>query len=486
MSKICKNLSFNDCELAIARQAVDKIDAKIGRQIVQSPEIKQIINIVEQFLKAKKCLCYGGTAINNILPKYDQFYNKDIEIPDYDFFSDNALNYAKELADIYASKGFNEVEAKAGMHHGTYKVFVNFIPVADITYIPSELYKILHKDSIKISGIYYVPANYLRMSMYLELSRPEGDVSRWEKVLKRLILLNKTYPLKGIKCSELNFQRKMEDDKNNKLIYTTVLNTFIDQSAVFFGGYAINWYSKYMLKKEKHQLKEIPDFDVLFEEPEILAEILKENLKNVGLNKIIVRKHKAIGELVPINYEIIVNKETIAFIYKPIACHSYNIVHKNNIPIRIATIDTLLSLYLAFTYVDEPYYDKNRILCMCEYLFNVQAQNRLSQKGLLKRFTMSCIGKQVKKEDIRSEKNNKYAELKNKPNSKEYQEWFLKYTPVTKQTEKESPKNDEKAEKCRKTVKHTKTQNKTHKNKTHKNKTQKNKTQKTKNIFDIF
>jgi hypothetical protein len=32
------------------------------------------------------------------------------------------------------------------------------------------------------------------MSMYLELSRPHGDVSRWEKVYSRLELLNKAHP----------------------------------------------------------------------------------------------------------------------------------------------------------------------------------------------------------------------------------------------------------------------------------------------------
>ena len=35
------------------------------------------------------------------LPLEDQFYDKDIEIPDYDFYSPNALDDAKELADIY-------------------------------------------------------------------------------------------------------------------------------------------------------------------------------------------------------------------------------------------------------------------------------------------------------------------------------------------------------------------------------------------------
>ena len=79
-------------------------------------------------------------AINNILPKKDQFYNKDIEIPDYDFFSPNALKDAKDLADIYVDAGFTEVEAKAGQHFGTYKVFVNFVGIADITSIPKELF----------------------------------------------------------------------------------------------------------------------------------------------------------------------------------------------------------------------------------------------------------------------------------------------------------------------------------------------------------
>ena len=46
--------------------------------------------------------------------------------------------------------------------------------------------------------------------MYLELSRPDGDVSRWEKVLKRLSLFNKHYPLRGKNCSIEDIQRLFE------------------------------------------------------------------------------------------------------------------------------------------------------------------------------------------------------------------------------------------------------------------------------------
>ena len=72
--------------------------------------------------------------------------------------------------------------------------------------------------------------------MYLELSRPAGDVSRWEKVMKRLTLLNKHYPLTATQCSHINFQRKMADDKKTDEIYDIVQKTLIDQGVVFFGG----------------------------------------------------------------------------------------------------------------------------------------------------------------------------------------------------------------------------------------------------------
>ena len=57
----------------------------------------------------------------------------------------------------------------------------------------------------------------------------------------------------------------------------------------------------------------------------------------------------------------------------------------DNKVINVATIDTMLSFYLAFLYSDRKYYDKNRILCMSQYLFIVQQRNRLAQKGLLRR-----------------------------------------------------------------------------------------------------
>ena len=203
-------MALEELELQILRNAVDEIEETTKKEFVRSPEIQKLIEIVEKFLRKKKTVCYGGTAINNILPSEDQFYDKSLEIPDYDFFSPTAMEDAKELADMYASAGYSEIEAKSGVHKGTYKVFVNFVPVAEITQLDEEIFKNIYRDSINILGIRYAPPNYLRMAMYLELSRPDGDVSRWEKVLKRLTLLNKNYPLVGYDCDKVEYQRVME------------------------------------------------------------------------------------------------------------------------------------------------------------------------------------------------------------------------------------------------------------------------------------
>tara|TARA_B100000579_G_scaffold188729_2_gene153989 strand:+ start:2103 stop:3461 length:1359 start_codon:yes stop_codon:yes gene_type:complete len=434
------NISFEDKELEILRKAIDNATSIIGEKITQSEDVKKIIEILENFLRTHKTLCYGGTAINNILPEQDRFYNKNIEIPDYDFFTPTPIEYAKKLANLFYKAGYTEVEAKSAVHAGTYKVYVNFIPIADITYLESKLFNTLLKKSIKVNAINYCPPNFLRMALYIELSRPRGDVGRWEKVLKRLLLLNKNYPLKGKDCSKLKFQRDVDKNDsidNRNTIYRIARNSIINQGLVFFGGYALSLYGKYMPKYDRRNIFSIPDFDVLSEDPYKSARILKEQLEYEGFKNISINKKKSIGEYIAEHYEVMIDKDikggnVIAYFYKTTACHSYNVININGQKIKIATIDTILSFYLIFIYANREYYDDNRLLCMSEYLFKVQLKNRLQQKGLLKRFSISCLGTQKTLEDNRAERAEIYKELKNKgykQGSKQYEKHFMRYIP---------------------------------------------------------
>jgi hypothetical protein len=619
-------LSYDEKELEILREAVDVMEKRKGAQIIQDPKVKDIISTVEEFIARKKLVCYGGTAINNILPEDAQFYNKDIELPDYDFYSDNALDDAKELTDIYYKAGYEDVEAKSGVHHGTYKVFVNFTGIADITQMEPALFKTISRDAIIKKGIRYAPPDFLRMAMYLELSRPDGDVSRWEKVQKRLVLLNTHYPLKGYDCDKIEYQRGFEgatkantgeisisktksasrtktrsasrsrttvkkgggrsatrsvkalkrkaistvirkyhtlgaylkrlyhavpsheetmgdfkytvdedkvthryrliatyerllgaDDtfvlysmkasdldaspvtkksreaspatkkspgeakgsrsrsrspeysvnKSNVSyssnrekelaetdIYNIVRDAFIKNRAVFFGGYANILYSRYMPKHQRRIVQKIPDFDILSEDPRELCETVVRELTAHKYTDVKYTKHAGIGEVISEHYDIRIGDEVIAFLYKPLACHSYNTIRVNGDggagagageSIRIATIDTMLSFYLAFIYADRVYYDVSRILCMSQFLFDVQQHNRLKQTGLLRRFSINCYGKQPTLESMRFEKTEKYEELKGKRDSREFEEWFLRYIPYENAGAKGAKKTRKKA-----------------------------------------
>ena len=322
-----KKMNYNDCELTILRSAIDKIQSKTGKHLLHKPEVQKIIEIVENFLIKKKRICYGGTAINNILPEDLQFYDKSVELPDYDFFSPDPLNDAKELADIYFKENFTEVEAKAGMHGGTFKVFVNFIPVADITFMPDKLFKTLLKEAKKIDGIYYAPPDYLRMAMYLELSRPEGDTSRWEKVLKRLLLLNKRFPLYSRKCNKVEIQRMFDDPGklDEKKLFHLVKDTLVNEGVVFLGGYANRMYLRHHKGFRKYKYLMTPDFDVLSSNPEATSTIIKDKLKKNGYTNVRIIKRKPVGEIISESYQIRWNQERLVTIYRPLGCHSYNI-----------------------------------------------------------------------------------------------------------------------------------------------------------------
>jgi hypothetical protein len=455
-------MKFEDCELAILRNAVDETEKIKGEQTANSEDVKKILAILESFLKKKRLVCYGGTAINNILPKHAQFYNRDVEIPDYDFFSANALQDAKELADIYYQAGYVDIEAKSGVHQGTFKVFVNFIPIADITMLDHRIYANILKESIVIEGIHYAPPNYLRMAVYLELSRPEGDVSRWEKIMKRLNLLNEYYPFEVENCQIVDFQRNMDyskDMENTEKLYFVTRDALIQQGVIFFGGYATSLYSKYMPEKQRRLVREIPDFDVLSTDYEECANAIKKELEKNGFQNVTLVYHEAIGEIVPKNIEIVVNKDTVVFIYTPIACHSYNEIQIHGKKIRIATIDTILTFYLSFVYTGMPYHNKDRLLCMAKFLFEVEQKNRLKQNGLLKRFTIDCYGKQMTLQEIRAEKAEKYKELKNKRDSEEFELWFLNYKP-DRNSVKRNKTMKQRSAKTQKTMKRTTQQTK--------------------------
>jgi len=99
---------------------IEDLEDENNRAAAADPAIKTSMGVVEAFLKKHPVLCYGGTAINNLLPKKDQFYDPKVEVPDYDFFSKTPQAHAVIIANQLKKHGIKEVEVKPGMHLGTF------------------------------------------------------------------------------------------------------------------------------------------------------------------------------------------------------------------------------------------------------------------------------------------------------------------------------------------------------------------------------
>jgi hypothetical protein len=377
----------------------------LAKRDAELPSVTTSTRIVEAFLKSHRVLCYGGTAINNLLPKEEQFYGPD-ETPDYDFFSETPQEHGMELANQLSAAGIESVEVKPGVHLGTYKVFADYHGVADITFIIPKIFNQLWNEKLTRHGLHYVPPDFLRMSMYLELSRPEGDVSRWEKVYTRLSLLNKRYPItcKNVPTApdELSAEQKR-----------TTLDMLKHNPIVLLGFSAVS----------RHEKKA-----VWYTPVTLLAE--KETIDKLSKGHK-VETHEA-SEILPARTDILDNEGAVLYqFYETQACHSY---HTTGEGIRIASIPTLVMFFMALIYSGESRDDVSRLLCVAQRLVEL-ADNKPKRRFAL--LTPSqCLGVQKELLELRRERVSLYDKVKKNKSSPDFVQYFFTYNPKSTKTER--------------------------------------------------
>ncbi len=397
----------------IAEIAQDQID----KETASDPLMKTAIQIVEKFIKTNRVMCYGGTAINNILPPEDRFYDFSVEVPDYDFFSESPQIHATEIADQLVEAGFKSVEVKPGVHLGTFKVFANYVGVADVSHLDKEIFLKLWKESITKEGIHYVPPNFLRMSVYLELSRPKGDVSRWKKVYTRLQLLNKHYPM----TCPAN-QVKMNDEYLKNNVKEKIEDMLIDEKVILLG------FNASVLNARDKQEWMLPlDLLVTPEKKQETAEKISEFFEQE--TKIV--NHPPYAELLPAYTDVVdvKTRTTLIRIYETDACHSY---HETKNKLMIASIPTLLRFFLSILYAPKKYLEdlpETRFICTAQRLVEMANGNLPRRYKLLTPIT--CLGVQKSLIDMRAEKSAMYEKVSKNRSSPEFLEFFFTYTPTS-------------------------------------------------------
>ena len=383
-------------QLDIIKKASESAQSKMDYTTAHDDHILLAIDVVEDFLRKKHRLCYGGQAINAHLPDQYKFYDPEYSIPDYDFFTPAQDNDIIQIVKSLKKAGFTEISAKEGMHEGTVKIYVDYTPVADITQIDPKLYRILSKREFRLNGISYLDANTLRMLMYLELSRPRGEVSRWSKVYERLMLFNEFVSKKQCKNSSDPFTGFL----TNEQVHST-LQFIIENKRIFAGGDLLHFYQNQFSKKTKEiswifrSKKPIlfysptPENDAKQLQTEFNYVIQQHNKgahTKQKLKPITIKRFESNGhDLIPTMDILIQNKTALVFIIHQTACHSYfNIPMKDNKIIRIASMDTLITLFFSLGLIKSSFFDMGSMECLANELvqINIQSRNHPEQFSL--------------------------------------------------------------------------------------------------------
>ena len=391
-----KFLHKNTVEKQLKRleEIIDQADEIIHFEAAHNPQLLYATDIVENFLRDRKRVCYGGTAINAILPESLKFYDKNKDLPDYDFFTPDPEKDLKILADYLKHAGFTEIIERVGIHEGTHKLLVNYVAVADITYMDPKLYKIIFDRALKKDGIYYTDPDFLRMNMYLELSRPRGQVTRWDKVYERLLLLNHAFPLKSkLVCKSVPRAASISRDVREKL-----LHFILDKNRILLGAEIAALYSF-----SAHGSKFIPPGinwffknggAVIFMSSALLQD--SYDIKAMLGEKTEVESVKGLADILPDRILIRYDDKVVAMLIEEKACHSYNTIHlHNNKKLLIGSFDTLLTFYLAIhIFTKDHVVFGYSIACLCQKLIELSSELRMREKTFFPPFSITCSGYQ--------------------------------------------------------------------------------------------
>lgn len=377
-------------------KAIDVAQEKIDYEAAHNSELLKALDIVKQFLRTSGRVCYGGTAMNAILPARKRFYDPETDLPDYDFFTPDVEKDISDLVAKLKGAGFKDVYHRVGMHEGTYKILVNFVPIADISKIPEHLYAVLHRRAVIKGGLRYVDADILRMMMYLEMSRPKGEVARWEKVYERLQLINEAFPPKRLVGAGHPTRRAkrggLNADTERRILDVCIKH----QRPLLSGATSLGaFYRGVVDGKVRVFAGRNHSGPVAFLSPDLRADV-KELEGALGGAAVKVISHAARGELVPEYVEVRLRGQPVALLFKETACHSYlNFPVPDGRSVAVASMDTLITMYYSIGIFTKRAKALMRgALADIPTLVATAERNRAAAKPHIPAFPLTCSGYQ--------------------------------------------------------------------------------------------
>jgi len=164
----------------------------------QKDVMLKALEIVKKFIQFNHRILSGGMSLDMALRTKNLKLYPDNHFPDYDFYSPEFHRDAYNLGQLLAEH-FDGVSVIMAFHVSTMKVRINFQEVADISYIPQNLYDKI--PTMTYQGFTIVHPHYQMIDKHRALSLPfevpplETVMGRWEKDIKRYQLICQSFSM---------------------------------------------------------------------------------------------------------------------------------------------------------------------------------------------------------------------------------------------------------------------------------------------------
>jgi hypothetical protein len=202
-------------------------------------DIIKALDLVKKYIIKENKIITGGMAIDYALKLKGEngIYGDDV-LPDYDFFSEKHYYDAYKIAELLKKNNFENISVINAMHPSTMRVRIDFIVVADITFIHN---KILSKfPTLKYKNIHFIHPHVQMIDQHRSLSFPYENVP-WETIksarprkdMKRYDLLYNLYPLRLLAVKKQKEEFKIIEFKKSIL-----------ENQCITGFFALNYWIK--------------------------------------------------------------------------------------------------------------------------------------------------------------------------------------------------------------------------------------------------
>jgi hypothetical protein len=177
-------------------------------------EVLRALDIVKKFILREQRIVVGGMSIDFALKAKGEkgIYGEDV-LPDFDFYSHQHHVDAYEIAQWLYRVGFTNISVINALHPSTMKVRVNFVCVADITYIPKNVLEAM--PVLRYRGFQIIHPHVQMIDQHRALCYPYENTpwetimgSRPKKDMKRHDLLYNAYPLRMLDLKDTSLELK--------------------------------------------------------------------------------------------------------------------------------------------------------------------------------------------------------------------------------------------------------------------------------------